>query len=206
MTTTTKLPPYVVVVGVPFFINDADTELNAANLLSRSEMETQTINIRTTVPVERQHRLLCGEIASQLLYATGLTMAECDRVYVHIGNALHNTLRDNDFTWVANLRTEIPPTIIINGIPYTVNSSGTTDMYLENKGLGGECAYGETAVKIDSRLASVAKRTILCHEIVHGWLYESGFEKQNDETLVKPLGYFLYLLLRDNDFTFLRGC
>lgn len=204
--TTTKLPPYVSVGGVPLFIKETDVELNAANLLSRSDIDTQSINILTTIPVERQHRLLCGELASQLLYAAGLDMAECDRIYIYVGNTLHNMLKDNNFTWVTDLKTEIPTAVKINGITYAIKSDDQSNDYLDHKRLAGECAYDILEIKLDSRLAPTAKRVILCHEIVHGLLHESGYGDKNNEALVRPLGFFLYLFLRDNDFNFLRGC
>ena len=204
--TTTKLPPYVSVGGVPLFMKETDVELNAANLISRSDIDTQSINVLTTIPIERQHRLLCGEVASQLLYAAGLDMAECDRIYINVGNTLHNMLKDNNFTWVADLKAEIPTAVNINGITYAIRSDDQSNDYLDHKRLAGECAYDILEIKIDSRLAPTAKRVILCHEIVHGILHESGYGGKNDEALIKPLGYFLYLFLRDNDFSFIRGC
>lgn len=188
------------------FTKETDVELKAANLISRSDIDTQNINILTTIPVERQHRLLCGEIASQLLYAVGVSMADCNRIYNNVGNVLHNMLKDNSFSWVADLKTEIPTTIVIDGVAYTVRIDTQSDDYLDHKNLSGECAYDSVEIKLDSRLAPTAKRLILCHEITHAILYESGYDNKNDETLVRPLGYFLYLLLRDNDFTFIRGC
>ncbi len=188
------------------FMKETDAELNAANLISRSDIDTQSINILTTIPTERQHRLLCGEVASQLLYAAGLDMAECDRIYINVGNTLHNMLKYNNFTWVADLKAEIPTAVNINGITYAIRSDDQSNDYLDHKRLAGECAYDILEIKIDSRLAPTAKRVILCHEIVHGILHESGYGGKNDEALIKPLGYFLYLFLRDNDFSFIRGC
>ena len=69
----------------------------------------------------------------------------------------------------------------------------------------GEIQYDNLTILLYSTLAAVAKRVILCHEIAHGILYESSCKQHNDETLIAPLGYFLYMLLRDNDFEFMRG-
>lgn len=204
MTQTIKLPTYIITGGVPLFLREADAELNAADLLSKSNIETQSISILTTTPTERQHRLLCGELASQLLYAAGLDTEECDKIYVCVGNTLHNMLRDNSFSWVASLDTEIPKAVAINGITYSIQSADIYDAELDHKNLAGECSYDDLTIKVDSRLAPTAKRVILCHEIVHGMLYESGYEDKNNEKLVKPLGYFLYLFLRDNDFGFIE--
>lgn len=204
MTQTTKLPTYIITGGVPLFLREADAELNAADLLSKSSIETQSISILTTIPTERQHRLLCGELATQLLYAAGLDMEECDDVCMCVGNTLHNMLKENRFSWVASLDTDIPTAVAINGITYLVHSDDVHDAELDHKNLAGECSYDDLSIKVDSRLAPTAKRVILCHEIVHGMLYESGYRDKNNEKLVKPLGYFLYLFLRDNDFGFVE--
>ena len=115
-------------------------------------------------------------------------------------------LKDNNFTWVTDLKTEIPTAVKINGITYAIKSDDQSNDYLDHKRLAGECAYDILEIKLDSRLAPTAKRVILCHEIVHGILHESGYGDKNNEALVRPLGFFLYLFLRDNDFNFLRGC
>ena len=44
---------------------------------------------------------------------------------------------------------------------------------------------------------------MLAHELAHGILFEAGYEG-HDEEQANRLGKVLAMLLRDNDFTFMR--
>ncbi len=200
---TPTLPPTFSVGGVPLITTYDDRLLNAANLLAKSSVDSGEIHILTTLPYSRQVRTVLSELAYQLLYAAGLDDATCERLQPILGVCLHNTLRENSLDWVRDFTQPLPHSIRINGIVYNIRTD--KDEYLDAKKLSGECAYDDAEILLDSTLPTVTQRVIACHEIVHALLYESGYEGMNDERLVKPLGYFLYLFLRDNDFNFVRG-
>ena len=202
--TNTILPQFVYIGGVTLNVKNTDTELNAAGLLSQSYMDKQLLTVLSTLPDELQQRLFCGECAWQLLYAAGLDMDKCNEVYKNVGTALHNTLCDNTFEWCRDFSVAMPTAIIVNGIPYTVSTD--YDDYLDAKELMGECAYDDLMIKLHSTLPPTAKQVIACHEMAHALLYEAGYEDMNDEALIQPLGHFLYLFLRNNNFDFLWGC
>lgn len=198
-----KLPPYLMVCGIPYYISYEDDTLQAADLISKSATESQSISVSEKIPFATQCRTLCNEVAWQMLNSGGLSNDECTTYSHAVGIALHNFLTSNTFEWVQDITSDTPATVNINGAVYSVYAD--RDEHLDDLGLAGEIQYDNLTILLYSTLAAVAKRVILCHEIAHGILYESSCKQHNDETLIAPLGYFLYMLLRDNDFEFMRG-
>lgn len=199
-----KLPPYITVCGVPYYIEYCDDELQAADLISRSSLADQRIHILSKLPFARQCRLLCSEVAWQLLNAAGVDMDKCTQYNHNVGNTLHNFIKSNNLVGISQLNEMLPDNVIIGDIKYTVHIDRND--HLDDVGLDGEIVYDDLAINVNSRLAAIAKRVIACHEIAHGMLYESGMlEDMNNESIITPLGFFLYLFIRDNEFDFMKG-
>lgn len=67
----------------------------------------------------------------------------------------------------------------------------------------GDVTYFNATIRIDNSLSKSILRETLAHELIHAMLYEAGYE-EHDEGQVVLLGKVLAMLLRDNDFTFMR--
>lgn len=201
--TKKRLPPFLTICGILYYIKNTDNELQAADLISRSCIENQTIDILSSLPFAVQCRTLCNEVMWQLLSASGMCNDKCTKMSHTTGNALHNFLSSNTFEWVRNASSPLPTTVNINGAVYDIHTD--RDEHLNDLGLSGEIVYDQHIIAVYSGMEVHASRVILCHEIAHGLLFESGRPEQNDETLIAPLGYFLYQLLQQNDFNFMRG-
>jgi len=95
---------------------------------------------------------------------------------------------------------KLPETIRIGSVDYSVAyqrglSSGDS--------LLGQINYGHCEINIEESLPASRAREVLAHEMMHGILFEAGYE-DHDEGQANRLGKVLAVLLRDNDFTFMR--
>ena len=87
---------------------------------------------------------------------------------------------------------------------------GSTDYTVEySKGLAsgatllGEINYGQCTIKIDDSLPASRAREVLAHELVHALLLEAGYDDHEEEQAIR-VGTILAMLLRDNDFAFMK--
>ena len=87
---------------------------------------------------------------------------------------------------------------------------GSTDYTVEySKGLAsgatllGEINYGQCTIKIDDSLPVSRAREVLAHELVHAILLEAGYDDHEEEQAIR-VGTILAMLLRDNDFAFMK--
>jgi len=67
----------------------------------------------------------------------------------------------------------------------------------------GNITYSNATIRIDDSLAESTFKETLAHELVHAMLYESGYYEHNEDQVIR-LGKVLSMILRDNDFTFMR--
>jgi hypothetical protein len=74
----------------------------------------------------------------------------------------------------------------------------------ERHQLYGQVTYKDAHIQIDDSLAKDRANETLIHELLHAMLFEAGYYDQ-DEELVKRLAAVLHQVLRDNDFSFVRG-
>ena len=94
----------------------------------------------------------------------------------------------------------LPGTIRIGSVDYDVAyqrglSSGDS--------LLGQINYGHCKIYIEESLPASRAREVLAHELAHGILFEAGYEEHIEEQ-ANRIGKVLAMLLRDNDFTFMR--
>ena len=95
---------------------------------------------------------------------------------------------------------KLPKTIRIGSIDYDViNTRGLSS----GEALLGQINYGQCKIRIDDSLPASRSREVIAHEMAHGLLFEAGYE-DHDEEQANRLGKVLAMLLRDNDFTFMR--
>ena len=95
---------------------------------------------------------------------------------------------------------KLPETIRIGSVDYDVAyqsglSSGDT--------LLGQINFGQCTIRLEESLPASRAREVLAQELAHGILFEAGYE-DHDEEQANRLGKVLAMLLRDNDFTFMR--
>lgn|SRR5690625_3622772 len=69
--------------------------------------------------------------------------------------------------------------------------------------LWGQIRYGNNQIVIESTIGESRKREVLAHELAHGILFEAGFEDHTEEQ-ANRIGKVLAMVLRDNDFGFMR--
>lgn len=95
---------------------------------------------------------------------------------------------------------KLPKTIRIGSVDYDVAyqrglSSGDA--------LLGQINYNHCEIRIEESLPASRAREVLAHEIAHGMLNEAGYD-EHDEEQANRIGKVLAMLLRDNDFSFMR--
>lgn len=72
-------------------------------------------------------------------------------------------------------------------------------------GVWGLIDYSSTTIELEDTLSFSKLREVLAHEIYHGIIHESGMRDiENEEEMVTAMGPILAMLLRDNDFSFMR--
>lgn len=67
----------------------------------------------------------------------------------------------------------------------------------------GVITYGDTRIRIEESISESKARDVLAHELTHALLYEAGYEDHTEEEVCR-IGKVLAMLLRDNDFGFMR--
>lgn len=94
----------------------------------------------------------------------------------------------------------LPNIIRIGAIDYEV---GRKNDLILNDSLLGEITYGNARINIDEQLCGSKMREVLVHEMTHGILIEAGYDEHTEEQ-ANRIGKVLAMVLRDNDFTFMR--
>lgn len=81
----------------------------------------------------------------------------------------------------------------IENTPYSFDDDKTTVM--------GDIDQVAAKIKInlDHSIAQVRKQQSLIHEILHGMLFEAGYEEEIDEQLIKRLSMVMYQVVKEND-------
>jgi hypothetical protein len=92
-------------------------------------------------------------------------------------------------------------TFRVGGIDYSVE---VVPQLYERHQLYGQVTYKDAHIQIDDSLAKDRANETLIHELLHAMLFEAGYY-DHDEELVKRLAAVLHQVLRDNDFSFVRG-
>lgn len=198
---TRKRPQTLYVCGLTYEIVDKENPEGTCEDVSTSYLDKQTLNVMEDLPFPRWLSYVVGEMAVRLLEAAGCKRKSTRKYADHFGPVLYRFLRENKFDWLyADVTGNPPPTVFINGMPYTVSDA---DAFLDVRGLYGQCDYTALSIKLHSKLKAEAKAVVFCHEAAHAMLYEARLMAIcNDESVVEPLSYFLYQLLKQNDFSF----
>jgi Zn-dependent peptidase ImmA (M78 family) len=92
-------------------------------------------------------------------------------------------------------------TFRVGGIDYSVE---IVPKLYEKHSLYGQVTYKDAHIQIDDSLSKNRENEVLVHELLHAMLFEAGYMEQ-DEELVNRLASVLHQVLRDNDFSFVRG-
>lgn len=82
----------------------------------------------------------------------------------------------------------------IKNTPYSFDDDKTTVM--------GDIDQVAAKIKInnlDPSVSPVRKQQALIHEILHGMLFEAGYEEEIDEQLIKRLSMVMYQVVKEND-------
>ncbi len=90
----------------------------------------------------------------------------------------------------------LPETIRIGGTDYEVFQ--VKELRDGTVWLNGQILFDVCKIKIESELSEHRKFLVLWHETIHGILEHAGMD--DDENLVKALGYGITQVLRDNEY------
>lgn len=94
-------------------------------------------------------------------------------------------------------------------LPKTIRVGANDYEIKREKGLSsseavwGRIVYGTTTISLDESLSGSLLRDTLAHELAHAILYEAGYE-DHDEEQANRIGKVVTMLLRDNNFEFMR--
>lgn len=93
-----------------------------------------------------------------------------------------------------------PKNIRIGSVDYTVESEEGVSA---SNALLGYISYGGAEIKVEASLPRSKANEVLAHELAHGVLYEAGYDDHTEEQASR-IGKVLAMLLRDNDFGFMK--
>ncbi|MEG1083961.1 MAG: hypothetical protein RSE04_05925 [Hydrogenoanaerobacterium sp.] len=200
-TKTRERPKKLYICGLPFDIVNNENPNRTCEDVSTSYLDKQTINVMEDLPFPRWLSYVVGEIAVRLLEAAGYSGRTVRNAAVPFGPVLYRFIRENKFDWLhADNIKDPPPTVFINGMPYTITYD---DAYLEVRHLYGEVCYTDLTIKVHSKLKAEAKAVVFLHEATHAMLYEARLINIcGKESLVEPISYLMYQLFKQNDFSF----
>lgn len=88
-------------------------------------------------------------------------------------------------------------TFKIGTIVYTIDMQ-TCQEILSAQNLWGEILYKEQVIRLRNDVPQQRLFQVLCHELIHAMLEESGLSEQNKEAFVLVLGVALTQFLTDN--------
>lgn len=69
--------------------------------------------------------------------------------------------------------------------------------------LWGQIVYGTNRINVDDSLEGSRLRDVIAHELAHAILFEAGYDDHEEEQ-ANRIGKVLAMLLRDNDFEFMK--
>jgi hypothetical protein len=92
-------------------------------------------------------------------------------------------------------------TFRVGGIDYTVE---IVPDYHTKDGYYGRVFYATAEIKISDKMQRDRTNETLVHELVHAMLFEAGYD-DHEEEFVRRFATVLHQVLRDNDFSFMRG-
>lgn len=94
----------------------------------------------------------------------------------------------------------IPQTIRVGSIDYSVELTSGLSV---SDDLLGAIHYGVSKIRLEESLPPTKLVDTFVHELAHALFYEAGFEDHEEDT-VNRIAKVLTMVLRDNDFTFMR--
>ncbi|MBS4195355.1 hypothetical protein [Lederbergia citri] len=94
----------------------------------------------------------------------------------------------------------LPKTIRVGAIDYSVEKIGGLSA---NESMWGRILYGSTVIELEGALNDTKLRDVFAHELAHALLFEAGYEDHEEEQ-ANRVGKVLAMMLRDNDFSFMR--
>ena len=184
--------------GLPFTIKYEDKYLASQGYSVRSTNGRLLISTKEAYPKARREKYILQSAGIQLLSVAGAAPNIVNTYGETFGNALYEFLISNAISWVAG-NSKLPNDVIIGGLVFTIRQSEEDNALLEAGEANGEISYNDLEIRIKTTLPYEYKSAALCHEIIHGILYESRFPGDpNDESVVLPLGSLFYNFLRDN--------
>jgi predicted metallopeptidase len=68
----------------------------------------------------------------------------------------------------------------------------------------GACDYHTTTIEVLQELPFNRKNEVIIHELLHAIFNEAGYNEQDEEEITR-VGRVLYQVLKNNDFSFLKG-
>ena len=98
------------------------------------------------------------------------------------------------------MTTYIPQVIRVGSIDYSVEL--TSGLSVSDDVLGA-IHYGTSKVRVEESLPTSKLKDTFIHELTHAIFFEAGFEEHEEET-VNRIAKVLTMVLRDNDFAFMR--
>lgn len=97
---------------------------------------------------------------------------------------------------------KLPKEIRIGSADYEVSIN---KRLASRDGVWGLVNYGSSTIEIEEGISLSKARETLAHEMIHAIIHEAGIrELEKEEEYVTAIGPVLAMLLRDNDFTFMR--
>lgn len=96
---------------------------------------------------------------------------------------------------------KLPDKVRVGANDYSVK---LVEALMENSDRMGDVNYSKVTIRIDNSLDKSILKETLAHELVHAMLYEAGNYNEHDEEQIELVGKVLAMVLRDNDFTFMR--
>lgn len=96
----------------------------------------------------------------------------------------------------------LPKNIRIGSADYEISIN---DRLASRDGVWGLVDYGSSTIEIEEGISLSKTRETLAHEMAHAIIHEAGIrDLEEEEEYVTAIGPVLAMVLRDNDFTFMR--
>lgn len=97
----------------------------------------------------------------------------------------------------------LPKVIRIGSADYEISMNKRLS---SRDGVWGLVDYGSSTIEIEEGISVSKLREVLAHEMTHAIIHEAGIRGlEEEEKYVTAIGPVLAMMLRDNDFTFMRG-
>lgn len=186
----------IVIGGVEYQLIEVK-EFKMSGTISHSSFLNCIIEIVPDLPLDRKRDFIFREISGAIFYEAGVFDENEWQLYDQFGKILSRFVYENTFHWLDSKKPLYPHRVTINGFSYIVEFN---DKHLEAIDCMGQIKHDKLKIHIKTDLVPARSRKVFLHEIVHGLLYEAGFEDHQDDDLVRPLTTVLYYFLKENDF------